>query len=259
MNPIEFARSFVGTHEGSAGHIKIINGYNEIRPLPRGYMVNLRDAWCAAFVSYVMKTCGYEDFPFECGCHEMWEKAEDRKMTSKKPKAGYAILYDWGADGSINHVGIVESIEGDTIWVIEGNNNDAVRRVPRNVNDIQIVGYIKVDISEKAEVVETPVQQKDSLDAVALEVIRGAYGNGEVRRVKLAAAGYDYKEVQARVNAIMNKNPANEVVVPKKSVDEIATEVIRGNFGNGAERRRRLAEAGYDYDTVQARVNEMLR
>ena len=43
-----------------------------------------------------------------------------------------------------------------------------------------------------------------------------------------------------------------------KSVDELAREVIRGEWGNGEERKRRLAEAGYDYNTVQSRVNELL-
>lgn len=44
-----------------------------------------------------------------------------------------------------------------------------------------------------------------------------------------------------------------------KDVDEVAREVIRGEWGNGAERKRRLTEAGYDYSAVQARVNELLR
>ena len=44
----------------------------------------------------------------------------------------------------------------------------------------------------------------------------------------------------------------------KKSVDTIAREVIRGNWGNGDERKRRLASAGYDYSAVQKRVNELL-
>ena len=44
-----------------------------------------------------------------------------------------------------------------------------------------------------------------------------------------------------------------------KSIDEIAKEVIRGNYGNGEERKRRLAAAGYNYEQVQKRVNEMLR
>ena len=43
-----------------------------------------------------------------------------------------------------------------------------------------------------------------------------------------------------------------------KSVDELAREVIRGDWGNGADRKSRLAAAGYDYATVQARVNAIL-
>lgn len=45
---------------------------------------------------------------------------------------------------------------------------------------------------------------------------------------------------------------------PKKSIDEIAREVIAGKWGNGAERKRRLKEAGYDPVAVQNRVNEIL-
>ena len=44
----------------------------------------------------------------------------------------------------------------------------------------------------------------------------------------------------------------------KKSVDEIANEVINGSWGNGQERKDRLTAAGYDYNTIQNRVNEIL-
>ena len=44
-----------------------------------------------------------------------------------------------------------------------------------------------------------------------------------------------------------------------KSVEELAREVIRGNWGNGTERKQRLTEAGYDYAAVQRKVNEMLQ
>ena len=43
-----------------------------------------------------------------------------------------------------------------------------------------------------------------------------------------------------------------------KTTDEIAREVIRGQWGAGDERVRRLTAAGYDYNTIQTRVNEML-
>ena len=44
-----------------------------------------------------------------------------------------------------------------------------------------------------------------------------------------------------------------------KSVDEIAKEVIQGKWGNGEERKKKLTAAGYDYASVQKRVNEMLK
>ena len=44
-----------------------------------------------------------------------------------------------------------------------------------------------------------------------------------------------------------------------KSVDEVAREVIAGKWGNGAERKSRLAQAGYDYNAVQARVNQLMK
>lgn len=49
------------------------------------------------------------------------------------------------------------------------------------------------------------------------------------------------------------------IVYPfKKSIDEIAREVIQGKWGNGAERKQKLTAAGYDYNAVQKRVNELL-
>ena len=45
----------------------------------------------------------------------------------------------------------------------------------------------------------------------------------------------------------------------KKSVDTIASEVIRGDWGNGDERKQKLTAAGYDYSAVQKKANELLK
>jgi len=45
---------------------------------------------------------------------------------------------------------------------------------------------------------------------------------------------------------------------PSKSIDELAHEVINGKWGNGADRKTALTNAGYDYSAVQNRVNEIL-
>lgn len=54
---------------------------------------------------------------------------------------------------------------------------------------------------------------------------------------------------------------ANHPVEPKpaKTVEQLAEEVIKGLWGYGDERRKRLTDAGYDYDAVQAEVNRILR
>ena len=44
-----------------------------------------------------------------------------------------------------------------------------------------------------------------------------------------------------------------------KTIDELAQEVLDGKWGAGNERKKRLIEAGYDYDAVQNRVNEIIK
>lgn len=44
----------------------------------------------------------------------------------------------------------------------------------------------------------------------------------------------------------------------KKTISQIAEEVLQGKWGNGIERQTRLTNAGYDYDKIQKKVNEML-
>ena len=48
------------------------------------------------------------------------------------------------------------------------------------------------------------------------------------------------------------------VTEPRKSVEELAQEVLDGKWGNGKDRYNRLTDAGYDYNEVQDRVNEIL-
>ena len=54
------------------------------------------------------------------------------------------------------------------------------------------------------------------------------------------------------------KELPGKIEEPKKSVEELANEVIQGLWGNNPERKERLEAAGYDYSAVQTRVNEIL-
>ena len=44
----------------------------------------------------------------------------------------------------------------------------------------------------------------------------------------------------------------------KKTVAQLAQEVLEGKWGNGAQRKENLLKAGYDYNAVQNKVNELV-
>ena len=102
-----------------------------------------------------------------------------------------------------------------------------------------------------------PAKKKD-INTIAQEVIKGAWGNGDDRRRRLEAAGYNYAAVQNAVNAKLGAKSNTPTRRPGPSLDDVARAVIRGDYGNGEERRRRLTAAGYNYNAVQARVNQLL-
>ena len=51
---------------------------------------------------------------------------------------------------------------------------------------------------------------------------------------------------------------AVSTAIPKKTVEQVAKEVIKGLWGNGAERKKKLTAAGYDHEEVQKMVNRLL-
>ena len=62
-------------------------------------------------------------------------------------------------------------------------------------------GYKVFDVS--GNVVYTPKTGKKTVAEIAKEVIQGKWGNGDERKRRLTAAGYDYAEVQKEVNRLM--------------------------------------------------------
>ncbi len=69
--------------------------------------------------------------------------------------------------------------------------------------------------------------------------------------------------ILAAYNGISNPNiihAGQKIKIPGKlkPLDEIAKEVLAGKWGNGADRKKRLTAAGYDYAEVQAKVNSLV-
>lgn len=82
----------------------------------------------------------------------------------------------------------------------------------------------------------------------------GAYANkanADAMIEKLKAAGFD-TYITTKGGSVVSESSQ------KKTIDQIAREVIEGKWGSGRERASRLKAADYDYETVQKRVNQLL-
>lgn len=70
------------------------------------------------------------------------------------------------------------------------------------------------------------------------------------------------KKVTANLSgtsSVKKDTPGEKKNSGTKSVDHVAREVIQGKWGNGTDRKKRLTAAGYNYNAVQKRVNELLK
>lgn len=251
------AEAWLGAKTGSAQHKEIIRIYNAQRPLPRGTQMQESWAWCAVFVSAVSLKLSLRDImPTEMSCHQMMllYKKLGRWIENDAyvPSPGDVILYDWQDNGvgdntgTPDHVGIVTSCDGKSIHVIEGNVSNKVVTRALEVNGRYIRGFGIPDYASMATEEEKPA---DKIGDLARKIA-----------TEINDSGLDAAAVLAKASALLGKKPAETPAEPEKpayDVDAIALEVLNGKWGNGVTRRRRLTAAGYDYQTVQDRVNEI--
>ena len=106
-----------------------------------------RVEWCACFASWCADQCGYLEsgiIPKFSLCSDgvNWFKGKGQWQDKNyEPQAGDLIFFDWGSDGSIDHVGIVEKCENGTVYTVEGNSGDACKQQSYPVGSSSIYGY----------------------------------------------------------------------------------------------------------------------
>lgn len=111
------------------------------------YGFNSRVEWCACFVSWCADQCGYIEagiIPKFSLCTDgvAWFRQQGQwQDVGYTPVPGDIIFFDWGMDGSCDHVGIVESIEGGTVNTVEGNSGDSCAKRSYPLGNGRIMGY----------------------------------------------------------------------------------------------------------------------
>lgn len=183
-------------------------------------------------------------------------------VTGKLCPAPYVASSKWAAlkaaiTGGSAFGGTTDAAPGGTVSelarrVIAGEfgNGDA-RRAALGSRYSEVQAEVNRILAGGSGAPATQAPAADDVDDLARRVIAGEFGNGAARRASL---GDRYAEVQARVNEMLGAGGSGGTS-GGADVDALARAVIRGEYGNGEERRRRL---GSLYSAVQARVNEIL-
>lgn len=113
----------------------------------RWYGFNYHVHWCACFTSYIAAECGC----IKSGICPRSALVDDWIAFYKKqhrwtgrnyiPHSGDFVVFDWEGDGQPDHIGIVESCDGKTVFTIEGNSRDVCRRKSYARGSGLIYGY----------------------------------------------------------------------------------------------------------------------
>lgn len=188
-----------------------------------------------------------DTFGFDCVClikGLLWGWNGDASKTYGG--AGYAVngVPDIGADSMIKVCKDVSTdfskIEvGEAVWM-EGHIG------------IYVGGGLAVECSPK---------WANKVQITACNNTRSGYNTRNwTKHGRLPYVSYTGKTENVKT-AGTSTNTGNGSTTPstgtKKTVDELAREVLAGKWGNGNDRKQRLTAAGYDYNAVQKRVNEL--
>lgn len=195
LNAALVAARWLGTTEGSVHHRRILDIYNGIRPLPRGYAMRTTDAWCAAFVSAAAVEAGIDSIvPLECSCGRIVELSKRMETWVEDdtyvPKIGDWVLYNWDAaengddTGAPDHIGITVGGKNGEFLVVEGNYDNAVKLRRICVNDRRLRGFVcpRYDTLVKEEKMER-YHTIEEVPAYARGTIEKLTGDGSLRGI----------------------------------------------------------------------------
>lgn len=225
---VNLVNSWEGKNEADGSYKEIIDIYNSYTgAFPRGTKMAYGWAWCACAWSALAIKLGYTDImPIEISCYYLIEAAKRMgcwiEADNHIPMVGEAVLYDWddGTNyavtdntGTPEHVGTVVEVYPNAGYfvVMEGNYSNRVKKRTISIDGRYIRGFISPKYDNDTVVQTTTPSGGKDIKTVAREVIAGAWGNGDVRKASLKAAGYNYDAVQVEVNRILNSGAATTV------------------------------------------------
>ena len=201
---------------------------------------------------------------------DWYGNTKDGYKRGQTPKLGAVACWSQGKTGTgsdgCGHVAIVEKINGNLVTFSNSSYGGTRFSVfslnkPYNIGGFKFQGFIYLpkDYTQSAE----PSTDYSKVKAGTVYTVKAGDTLGAIASKYGTTAA-----VLAKINGIKNANLINvgqkivikaaETADTKKTVEQIAKEVIDGKWGNGNARIEALKNAGYNPTEVQAKVNELL-
>ena len=198
--------SYLGMTGNSTRHRELFAKFNafvkdckRVAGLPRTTQFVAGWAWCAQFASTMAIECGYGMtlMPVEMSCTNLIKEAQAmgiwQEDESVLPQVGDWVIYDWddGTDyattdnkGGPEHVGIVISVIGETIEVIEGNYSNSVKKRTLKRNARYLRGYICPDFASIADAPAPTPAPTPALNTINVYPLKRGSKGGAVKSLQ---------------------------------------------------------------------------
>lgn len=161
MDPIghkllQVAKGQLGYTEHASGYTKYGDWYGKHVDKDAAFKTA---PWCDMFLAWAADKAGVQDWTGEFAStpdHAKW--FQKHHAWGHHPEPGAVVFFSWDGGkgiGDIEHVGLVESVDGHTLHTIEANHYDHLGRATRDTS--QVVGY---GYPSKVKVKAKPAEQK---------------------------------------------------------------------------------------------------
>lgn len=225
--------------------------------------------WCDAFVDWCFyKAYGDKAKQVICGNFDDYtvnscKYYEKANRLGTIPQEGAQVFFTKnGKSSGCHHTGLVYDVDNTYFYTIEGNtssgstvvaNGGCVAKKKYSISAYKgkvLFGY------PKYELVEYSVAK--TIDELAREVIDGKWGSGDDRKKRLTNAGYNYSEVQAKVNQILKGNKSNLPIIDLSHHNTISSWDKIANTVQGVILRLGYRSYGSGQITTDKKYNEFL-
>lgn len=155
---VEIARNEIGYKEQGTNQTKY------------GEWYGMQDEWCNIFICWCANQAGISEEIIPKMAYvpstANWFDAKGQYKNSRAnggdytPQAGDIVLFDYNHNTTSDHIGIVEKVEGNTLYTIEGNKDNMVKRCTYSLDSRDIRAYcVPAYVEEAGEIKESEEEE----------------------------------------------------------------------------------------------------